>query len=496
MRLKTFLAAILIAGLADAASPTTVSRGDLLKQRQYRTPGTGGFTYFVDPTGNDGNGCTSVSTPCLTIQGAVNKAPNVLQDSVTVNVAAGSYAGFWLSGFQSKNGLQSNNGGLLISGALANSSPATGTATGTATAGTAGSGATFGTLTDSGQTWTVNDLRGRYVVITAGTGNGQSRVISSNTATAITVVGTWTAPVAASTVYAIQEPSVNITSCITSIPTPLTAGSANSAAIRLTDNNLLGSGIFIRRMNINAACTSGIVATDPSDVQVSQVRFNSSVTSSRIIPSGGRIIMDQIYSVGAAGTTHVNGNTISGVFTLTNSLFTGGTTGVLVSGPGYSKALLAANISGLETIDTTVNAVFVRPNQGAGTSLNGSRLDCSSSAGIAVQSGGGGAADLSVTLIGSLSSIATINVTDCGIGVLTTGNGSVASVATVTGSVATTLLDSRSGGYQIIAPAGITATSSGNEISLDLGAVTSTIAAINNSSCLTTLGFQSKVCKQ
>lgn len=498
MRLKILLTAFLIAGLADAQSrTTTVSKGDLLKQRQYRTPGTGAFSYFVDSaTGSDGNGCTAVGSPCATIQGTLNKVPNVLQDSVTITLAAGNYAGFFVSGFQSKNGLQTNNGGMMITGALANSVLATGTATGTATAGSAGSGATFGTLTDGTQTWTANDLRGRLLVLTGGTGSGQSKIISSNTGTVVTIVGVFSPAPGVTTTYAIQEPSANITTCTTSIPTPLAAGSANSAAIRLVDNNLLGSSIILRRINVNAACTSGIVATDHSDVQISQVRFNSSVTSSRLIPSGGRMIIDQVYSTGGAGVTHINGNTISAAFTLTNALLQGGGTAITIQGVGYSKALLAANISAIETIDSITNAILIRPNQGSGTTLSGSRLDCSSSSGIAMQVGTGGASDLSVTNIGSMLSNATTNINDCGIAVLAVGNGSVSQVATMTGSVATTLFDSRAGGYQVLTPAGITATSSGTEISLDQGVVTSTIAAVNNASCITTLGFQSKVCKQ
>lgn len=71
--------------------------------------------------------------------------------------------------------------------------------TGTATAGAAS------TLTDSGQTWTVNALAGCRVKITSGTGTKQSRVIISNTATVLTVDRNWTTNPDATSVYAVVE---------------------------------------------------------------------------------------------------------------------------------------------------------------------------------------------------------------------------------------------------------------------------------------------------
>ena len=70
-------------------------------------------------------------------------------------------------------------------------------ATGTATS------ATGTTLSNSGKTWTVNQWANSQVRITAGTGAGQVRSITSNTATALTVP-TWITTPDASSVYAIE----------------------------------------------------------------------------------------------------------------------------------------------------------------------------------------------------------------------------------------------------------------------------------------------------
>lgn len=59
-------------------------------------------------------------------------------------------------------------------------------ASGTATS------ATADTLTDTGAAWTTNQFIGSYVTIVGGTGAGQTQRIQSNTATTITIIGTWT----------------------------------------------------------------------------------------------------------------------------------------------------------------------------------------------------------------------------------------------------------------------------------------------------------------
>lgn len=71
-------------------------------------------------------------------------------------------------------------------------------ATGTATAGAAT------TLTNSAKNWTVNQWTNYQVRITGGTGAGQIRTISSNTATALTVSAAWTTNPDATSVYAIE----------------------------------------------------------------------------------------------------------------------------------------------------------------------------------------------------------------------------------------------------------------------------------------------------
>ena len=78
---------------------------------------------------------------------------------------------------------------------------------GTATAGT------VTTLTDSGQTWTVDAYANMYVWIHSGTGSGQVRLVSSNTSTEITVSSNWdTTPDTTSqyrVIYCASDPNIS-----------------------------------------------------------------------------------------------------------------------------------------------------------------------------------------------------------------------------------------------------------------------------------------------
>lgn len=85
--------------------------------------------------------------------------------------------------------------GKLVSTLGAASSFVTGTSTGTNTT---------TTLNNTGKNWRTNCWTNYQVRITAGTGAGQIRTISSNTATALTVSAAWTVTPDATSVYSIE----------------------------------------------------------------------------------------------------------------------------------------------------------------------------------------------------------------------------------------------------------------------------------------------------
>ena len=74
--------------------------------------------------------------------------------------------------------------------------------------GTATSGGNS-TLTDTAKDWRVNSLAGLDLVLTSGTGSGQTKTIVSNTSTVITISGTWTTNPSSDTGYEVRYISTN-----------------------------------------------------------------------------------------------------------------------------------------------------------------------------------------------------------------------------------------------------------------------------------------------
>src|SRR5574343_1931815 len=263
--------------LAQAAPPPGFSSTGAaqLPVASYQT--TEALNLFVDSTGSDGNSCTATGTgACLTIQGAINKVPKLLLHPVTITVGAGNFSGGFVDGFTSDNRLNDTPSGtyLQVNGTLTNATVATGSATGTATGGTAGSGATHGTLVDSGASWTTNDLRGKLVAILTGTGNGQFRVIQSNTSTTITIAGTWTAPTSGST-YAVQDWATVINGGVgTPRLSSFNANAATAAGFRVGGSALGSARTTFRWLKFTTA--NGVDVRTDSTVQLAENAFATS----------------------------------------------------------------------------------------------------------------------------------------------------------------------------------------------------------------------------
>lgn len=155
----------------------------------------GATTLFVDiASGTDSieKGTGTGSAAYATLQYAINQLPGMLNGNVTINVAGNTESSPRI--YREAVTIQ----GKTFTGAFALTITG-GTETrvaakiGTLSAANgAGNGADgFGTLTDAGAAWTVNEHRERFVEITSGTGAGQVRAIHSNTATQLTIVGRW-----------------------------------------------------------------------------------------------------------------------------------------------------------------------------------------------------------------------------------------------------------------------------------------------------------------
>ena len=164
------------------------------------------ITLYVEATGSDA-GDGSATSPYRSIQAAIDSLDHaVIRNKVTIQVGTGSFGAFSLSGSRtlvsapSTTG-QTGLGSLNITGTWATPTLGTGTASGTATGGVVDLAAV---LTDAGQSWTVNALRGLYV--TASSAAGIYYPIISNTATTITCTST----TALSGTYSIWQPGTRI----------------------------------------------------------------------------------------------------------------------------------------------------------------------------------------------------------------------------------------------------------------------------------------------
>ncbi len=321
-----WLLACLCSSLALAGSipGAPVSRGNFLHVPQYET--TAAINLFVDPTGSDANPCTaSGASACLTIQHAINLIPKLVRHPVTVNVATGNYAGFAIYNFVFDPVSAATGAYINVVGTAATATVATGSATGTATSGTAGSGTTWGTLVDGAQTWTVNDLKGKFIRITGGTGSGQFFPIVSNTATAITVAGTWTAPTGTST-YTVSVMGAIVTSSINQSAQPGVA--AGTAVGILVQSNAVvrapaatGASITLTRMGVSIAATRALTLAGAMSVSVVESSFAGTTSSVVNFASAvfGRV-QNSIVTSTTASTVGV-GIPPPGTLTISNSLF-------------------------------------------------------------------------------------------------------------------------------------------------------------------------------
>lgn len=466
-----FAALLPFAALAQGTNGTssvTINRGDLLRNRQYQSVST--LNLFVTSAGSDLNACLDASAPCLTIPGALSKLPKVLQYPTTISVGTGTFAGALISGFEIKPAGVAG-AWLSIVGTMSNVTPATGTATGTltgATAGTAGT-LTFATATDSGQTWTVNDLRNRWISITGGTGSGQVRAIASNTGTAITIAGAWvTTPTAGST-YAIVTPGTTIDTGV-SVP----AASSNAASAlnggKFVLYGVVGSrddgapvngavnGSDFNFENFNWTNTTTTIA-----INIYSPRTAVRVAASRPTSASGGVyrcargdcslVLESVVHTGVSSSIYSPVSFQNDVLTLSNSVISGTNNSLIFSAASRTSI-------GNTSITLTTGAVIEDTGGLQGTKLVFARavsLDCGGSTGRFWRQ------NSTNQISSSNGELQTVSISNCGTGIQ--ARGARLQLIDVTGTTNTVAIAVEKGGYVLI-NTGTTITGT-SEITLD-----------------------------
>lgn len=458
-------------GQGNTGTGGPVSRGDLLKQRQYKTAGT--LTFYVDAAGNDSNDCQSLASPCLTITGVRAKLPKLIADPVTINVGAGTFSGTNLNIFQFAEPTQGAATGMYLNivGTLANStSLASGTATGTATAGAAASWPSFATLTDAAQTWTVNNLRGRFLTITSGSGSGNTWPIISNTATVITVAGN-PVTLGAGSVYAIQD-STTVMSGLSPLPaTPSLATQANYAVFvteGVGQTTTLNTSAFrLAQMRFTNATGRAVALFGAGTLQMSLCQFAGSSASAAIASNGTQgswnVNMDRIaiISSGSGPFWQHQNSTIGGRLAIQNSMGFG----VSLFGTVLETQLSITGSSFFGS--STANAALIPIARGDVT-MQLTALDCQSTSGsLGLVYRFSSTAPLANYGNVTSNTFGNVSISNCVTGIQVSGNGSTLLFTTgvVSGTGNTTAMSVLNGGTLSIE--GDTTLTGTTELSID-----------------------------
>ena len=446
---RTCLLVLLGLSLGVFAQPT-VTRGGALKKRQYQTYAP--MTLYVDPTGSDSNSCTaSAAEACATLDGAIAKLPRFIRHDVTVNVAAGAYAAP-LPTFAGVN--IAENVTLAVLGTMVTAVPATGSAAGTTTAATAGSSAGPATITHTGQTWTVNNLRGKFVQFTGGALSfDEPYPISANTATTLTFPSTISAGVGST--YTIVEPGSTF----------------NSTAVSSIEN-VSGRGVLqLKYLRVSRTGATGVYAAlDSTMLDMYACDIRSSTATGFIGTGSGTYYLTQGY-IGSAqtGFNITDVARTPGAGGLTNSVV------ISTSGPAVFFGVTApdtaypAETSILEGGSTSSPIVTIQRTTQA--TISALWITCT---GGASSVGFGTLTDVAASSTGSLG--ASSRITGCGTGIRLAGRAAW-SVNTTAFSSVTTAFSVSKGATLDFGNTTPTFTTVTNE--LQLGGVNYTFAFLN-----------------
>lgn len=173
--------------------------GDSVLEVEAKILSTAATTYYLDPTGNDSNDGLSALTPLRTFAAVRAKMPRSIAHAYVINLAAGTYdETLVIEDFSLRNG-----GTITFQGTTGLSTLTSGNTSGSASSVTAATTTVPGFVTDSGQSLTVNELRGKYLKITSGASAGVYRQIISNTSTTISL--TSTSGLSTSTTYELHD---------------------------------------------------------------------------------------------------------------------------------------------------------------------------------------------------------------------------------------------------------------------------------------------------
>ncbi len=470
----------------DRISANSYSLGDGGKLNSL-TYSLADITLYVNVDGgSDLFDCTDAGAPCITIQGALNKLPKSLKYRETVNIAPGSYTCFIVSGFSQDQSDQQSTGGLLLNGTMVTSTISTGSTSGLATGGTIGFQEVFGTLVKSGESWTTNDLRGRYINILSGTNVGQIGLISSNSNDTITIEGAWSFAPDNTTSFIIQDPGTLLTTPIKTIPTALISPVNVTSCLSILSNSFINGGINISNMTV-ATNTTGVPVNilSGSAPSFSNFKITNTTGTTRFQHFGtGQLNLTNVYSFlpdptpGIGVGIHLNLVSPSASSFILRSLFVNGHEGIgsdLGTFTFQSSELL--NIERGFRIDYSASAFLISDRLDTFSwAVNvGDRHDGATASGSALLENG--------IYFGP----------HCHIGV--EQGGGFLWLQSASGVCDTAVLQVRGGGTATITNGSVTATGTISDYTLSNQGLTGYFSDIDYPNCVTALTDRSSICK-
>lgn len=225
---------------------------------------TADLALYVATTGSDSNTCLTAPTACLTVQAAVNKVPKSIKHRVTINIGAGNFAAFIVSGFQ-LNSWTSSSAATDYQFQIVGADPINYTPVGGGTGSGTATGGTTATLIDAGQGWAVNALRGKLVFV-----NSSWLIIRKNDATSLETVGVSSSTMSGKA-YIIQDWSTIINTSNALKITP--AVYASVAVLANTNVRDINNSVSLQKMKVIPSDHSpayGVFA-DESDIDLQYI---------------------------------------------------------------------------------------------------------------------------------------------------------------------------------------------------------------------------------
>lgn len=330
---------------------------------------------------SDSLSCLCGQSACRTINGAMSKIPFEVRHPVTVSIDGGNYGGFTLANHVFNPADAGTGAYISIAGQVGAFAVATGLADGGVTS-VSTDAVGFHVVTDSNNAFTSNDLSSRFLTLTSGTGAGQTLPIISNTATAITVSGTFSPAPVAGTVYAITTPATKLTSAVNQSATFGTAA-GTGAAVVLAELNAQRGGSAIT-VNLQDFEVSGSIA----GVRTTNAPGSTQLLRARIAPTNqtgvlvtGAVNLTLSRSVLSTGSSSglVAGNadlSSSGAVLFSSTFMTSSSSNGVVTSATFPAGPFIRLVSS-ETVNTSGSGVVV---SGVGGPLwgqmSGGRLRC------------------------------------------------------------------------------------------------------------------------